>query len=225
MRFSDYLHLRIQQLGLRMADIARATGSSKGTVSLWFAGDTTPSLKFVPKLARALEIEQSALALAIEQNRAPRDASKSASVGKDFSLIPLFECYANGGSGEDYALQSAPDFMRHLYFRKDWLEYEGLEPEHLEVWMIYGRSMAPLLNEGDVILIDRSINTLEQAVPGKVYALTYKGVPLVKRLKTTEMGGYLLVSDNKSEEYPPIPVDPQSIEIAGQVVWRGGSAL
>jgi phage repressor protein C with HTH and peptisase S24 domain len=225
MRFSDYLHLRIEQLGLKMADVVRATGSSKGTVSLWFSGDTTPSLKFVPKLASVLDIDGAELARAIEQNRAPRETKRDGVKGRDYALIPLFENYVNGGVDPGYKLKAAPDFMRHLYFRRDWLEYEGLEADHLVVWMVYGKSMAPQLNEGDVILIDRRINTLDKIESGKIYALTYQSIPIVKRIKIKEFGGYILSSDNPSDEYPPIQATAEEITIQGAIVWRGGHLL
>jgi phage repressor protein C with HTH and peptisase S24 domain len=225
MTFSDYLKRRIAELGIRQVDVIRATGASKGTVSLWFLGDTIPSTKFASSLAKVLEVDSGSLTDALEHNRAPKEPTSKARYDREHIEIPLLEAYVNGGDGHEYVMPEAPSFMRHLYFRKDWLEYEHLMPENLVVWMVYGKSMAPLLNEGDVILIDRSISTLAQVTPGRVYALNYKGVPLVKRLKTTEMGNYLLVSDNKSEEYPPIPADQDEIHIAGQVVWRGGSVL
>lgn len=225
MTFSDYLKRRIDELGIRKIDVSRATGASKGTVSLWFAGDTIPSTKFASSLAKILEVDPGSIADALEQNRAPKEPLSKARYDREHIEIPLLEAYVNGGDGHEYVMPETPSFMKHLYFRRDWLDYEELMPDNLVVWMVYGKSMAPLLNEGDVILIDKSVTSLDQVTPGRVYALNYKGVPLVKRLKTTEMGSYLLVSDNKSEEYPPIPADKKDIHIAGQVVWRGGSVL
>lgn len=54
----DRISQRMQALGLRSTHLINATGASKGTVSQWVNGGTSPSAKYISKLAEILEVSE-----------------------------------------------------------------------------------------------------------------------------------------------------------------------
>lgn len=140
-----------------------------------------------------------------------------------FVPVPMVDNFYNGGDGDGMAYNEQPEFLKHLSFRKEWLDYESLNPRNLSVAMVHGKSMEPTLREADVILLDTSENGLEFVKDGKVYAITVKQKPLVKRLYKQELGGILLQSDNPS--FKEIIIDDDelnSFRVVGRVVWSAG---
>lgn len=52
---SDRINQRMNELGISQADIKRATGAGKATISSWVKGDTNPSGSYASKLASCLK--------------------------------------------------------------------------------------------------------------------------------------------------------------------------
>lgn len=191
-------------------------GVTRAAVSQWENGDTK-SLKVDNLLKAARRLKKSFRWLA--EGKGPEQEDPAA----DFESVPMVESFYHGGSGDGMSSDLLPRFMKSLSFRRDWLEYEGLEAENLKVAMVHGDSMAPSLREADVILVDMSINTLQTVRNGSICAVTIDDKPLVKRIFKQELGGVLLRSDNSV--YQDIALDQQSVDrlkIIGQVVWSGG---
>lgn len=125
----------------------------------------------------------------------------------------------------DNFYDAAPDFIKNLSFRADWLQESGLDPDHLSVAMVHGRSMEPLLCASDVILLDMRENSLDKVQNERVYALTFNNRPLVKRLFVQETDDLLLMSDNQ-RGHKDILIekrDLKNVQIIGRVCWRGGA--
>lgn len=53
--FTDRLNRRSLELNVSQADIVRATGAGRGTVSGWFNGANAPSAKYLESLAVVLK--------------------------------------------------------------------------------------------------------------------------------------------------------------------------
>ena len=83
---------------------------------------------------------------------------------------------------------------------------------------INGQSMLPLLNNGDIALIDTSQN---QPQDGKVFAINFFNEELIARVFRNPDGTLLLSRDNP--DYPPKTVRLDEVEIIGKVVYRMGS--
>lgn len=140
-----------------------------------------------------------------------------------FVSVPMVESFYHGGNGDGLEHQDEPTFLKSLSFRRDWLEYMGFDITQLKVAMVHGQSMEPTLNEADVILVDKRQSDISTIENGAIYALVFKGKPLVKRVYKQELGGVALESDNKSfKDMDFSEEETKEIEFIGRVVWRGG---
>lgn len=107
-------------------------------------------------------------------------------------------------------------------FRRDWLQKRGLNINNCRIVDVEGDSMAPYLNDGDVVLVDLSDTTIKS---GDVYAIAVDGELRVKRLFRKYDGSIEIRSDNTSSLYLSETVTADSVEqlhVVGRVVWRGG---
>ncbi len=105
-------------------------------------------------------------------------------------------------------------------FDPRWLRRIGGEGRRLSMIEVRGDSMAPLLGDGDEILVDLA-DGAERLRDG-IYVLRREGALMVKRLSRHPGGRSVSVtSDNPA--YPSWPdCDPEEIEIVGRVIWAGG---
>uniref|UniRef100_UPI0018AC84AA S24 family peptidase n=1 Tax=Burkholderia pseudomallei TaxID=28450 RepID=UPI0018AC84AA len=105
-------------------------------------------------------------------------------------------------------------------FRWYWIEnYLHAKPTDLSVLSVKGDSLQGMLNDRDVILIDRSQTTGSAGL----YVLRIDGDVIVKTLQRLP-GGILKVS-SANTAYEPFEVNmaqpPSDFEIIGRVVWAG----
>ena len=90
-------------------------------------------------------------------------------------------------------------------------------PRDLSIISVEGESMAPTLNDGDDIMVDRS--AAQRRVLDGIYVLRRDDTLLVKRITVHPTNGLLTVaSDNTSFASWP-DVKPDDVEIIGRVVW------
>lgn len=93
-------------------------------------------------------------------------------------------------------------------------------PERLFLASGHGDSMEPTLLRSDLLLIDSSQSRV--AHQDQIWALTYAGAGMIKRLRRTKGDGvdkYLIMSDNPA--VPPQEADFDDVYIVGKVVWVG----
>lgn len=111
---------------------------------------------------------------------------------------------------------------RSLSFQQDWLDSLGLEVEHLVVVKCKGSSMEPRIYGGDVVLINRKIDAIED---GSIYAINYGGDAKLKRLITRADGSLIIRSDNQNGMFPDETItesEADQLKIVGKAVWVGG---
>lgn len=92
----------------------------------------------------------------------------------------------------------------------------GVRPGAASMIAVQGDSMAPLLEDGDEILVDGD----QRAVTGRggVFVLRLDGELMVKRLRPA-VGGVDVVSENPA--YPVRFVRMGKVEVLGRVAWLG----
>lgn len=78
-----------------------------------------------------------------------------------------------------------------------------------------GDSLEPTIRREDLVMIDTSQTVLTQQ--DHIWALTYAGAGMIKRVRRHPNGQVTLLSDNPS--VPPLDADAQDIHIVGKVVW------
>lgn len=147
---------------------------------------------------------------------APFDAG---SVPTDFRLIPRLDVQPSSGFG---ALAADEGPLEMLAFRADWLRRVGINPEHARVLTNRGDSNEPTIRDGDVLLVDTSINHI---VDNAFYIVVFNGLALLKRVQLRRDGSVVLSSDNKlayQDEIVPLAEVPD-LRIAARLMWFGRS--
>lgn len=159
----------------------------------------------------------------------PRDTGPVSTVtleGTDFAYVPLHEATLAAGPGAE---NDREDVLGHLAFRRDWLTRIGVSPSNAVLARAHGDSMSPCIQNGDLLLIDRSKNEAPVRTRPKtdrrqppVYAILQDGEARVKRIERPEPGIAMLISDNPA--YAPEVLSGAKIEtlnIIGKVMWWG----
>lgn len=127
--------------------------------------------------------------------------------------IPFYSAKAAAGAGAELPNYPEKDV---IYFDKRLLQNVlGINQENAAFITAEGDSMLPLINDGDLLLVDSSVQDI---INGKVFVIKDGNDLRVKRLKQEWNGDIYLISDN--EKYPPEKVN-HPINIIGRVVWNG----
>lgn len=144
--------------------------------------------------------------------------ASSAQVPTDFTLVPRLDVEASAGAG---ALAPHEETVDYLAFQASWLSRKGINANFARVLTARGDSMEPSIRDGDVLLVDTSI---DRVIDHAIYVVVYSGMVLVKRVQLMLDGSLVLRSDNKN--YSEQTVDAQDVSllhIAGRVMWFGRS--
>jgi hypothetical protein len=131
--------------------------------------------------------------------------------------VPRLDVGASAGPG---AFAGDERVDSHIAFEPAWLKRVTRgTPDQLSIIRVRGDSMAPTLDHGDDILVDRG-DGAEQVRDG-VYVLRVDDALVVKRLAVDPAARTLTVrSDNPAYSAWP-DCDPAAVEIVGRVVWVG----
>jgi phage repressor protein C with HTH and peptisase S24 domain len=137
----------------------------------------------------------------------------------DFQLIPRLDVSPSAGSG---TLVEVEEQAEVLAFRSDWMRRRGINPATAHALTARGDSMEPTIRDGDVLLVDTSIDYVKD---NAIYIVVFSGRTLVKRLQMLRDGSVAIKSDNKDvfdDEVVP-PNEVPDIQVAGRVMWYGRS--
>lgn len=108
-----------------------------------------------------------------------------------------------------------------LAFRSDWLRRVGINPDFAHVLTNRGDSNEPTIRDGDVLLVDTSI---DRVIDNAFYVVVYNGQALLKRVQILLDGSVILSSDNKNYQPETVkPADVPSLRIAARLMWFGRS--
>lgn len=136
---------------------------------------------------------------------------------EEFVFIPRYNLQASAGHG---ATTDGEKPVFSMAFRRYWIaNYLHADPHDLSVISVKGDSMEGVLNDKDVILINRS----DTYAASGLFVLRIDGDLVVKRVQRLP-GGMLEIS-SANEAYKPFSVDshnpPDDFSIIGRVVWFG----
>jgi phage repressor protein C with HTH and peptisase S24 domain len=148
------------------------------------------------------------------EQRHGADYPKPSLVG-DFIMVPRYDIASSAGPG---ALVAGEQIVDYLAFRADWVKNAiGVAPKYLALISVKGDSMAPTLSDGDLILVDRSREAVEDS---GVYVIHLNDALLVKRVQRHLNGALTVRSDN--DRYAPEHVAAENVasfRVVGRVVW------
>lgn len=135
-----------------------------------------------------------------------------------FALVPRLDIQASAGNGR-IAINEEP--LEYLAFQAAWLRGRGINPASARILTARGDSMEETIRDGDVLLVDTSIDRVRD---NSIYVVILGDMVLVKRIHGRINGSLQLISDNPrypAEEVPKGEVD--QLQVAGRVAWYGRS--
>ncbi len=152
---------------------------------------------------------QSRPPVAIAEARAEYDDSGDPLARDPVDVIEL--AAAAGGGAEVFD----ETMVGRLWFRRDWLQRNAIDPTQCNVISVSGESMEPILPDGCSILVDRSQERRRRR-DRRIFVMRTEDGLVVKRIEKDEEGQWQMVSEHKNWE--PVPWKDDT-EIIGEVRW------
>ncbi len=121
-------------------------------------------------------------------------------------LVPVRQidlAFGMGATFLDMVVEEVTQFFPAAWLR----QFTKAPPSKLFFAHGVGDSMQPTLTPNDTIIIDTSIDRLTMA--DQIWAVTYCGLGMIKRLRPTKDGGVRIMSDN--------PLVPEEIAYDGEL--------
>lgn len=213
----DRLEARRLELGLSQADVgAKAFGRADNSAFQGIRRGAWPSVQKLQALAAALDLE-------FNFGAPKADNSSTENIvqidGGDYAPVPLFNARASAGPG---ALNGDAEVVEQLAFQRSWLKKMNVKPGNACLLRVKGDSMSPLLQDGDIALIDQSKSKIRN---GRAYAFVdIDGQTRIKRLEQLDEKTLLLRSDNPNHTWElRKATELNRIKMIGEVVWSGHS--
>lgn len=202
------LREELQRLGLSQAKAAANAGEkSPHRVKAVLSGRQ----KCPPDLMASFAAMGVDIMFVLTGDRSTRDTPPAA------SSIPLYDLEAAAGDGKDVLDESE---SRAFSIDEEILAPRGIKPEQCVMLSISGDSMLPTLSDGDVVVVDRTRDALDDGI----FLFEMDGRLRVKRLQRVAGGAYVLISDN--EKYQAVIVPPNelnTLRIIGRCVFKVGA--
>jgi phage repressor protein C with HTH and peptisase S24 domain len=205
------------------AELARRVGVTRATVSMWESGQIE-SLKDdnLLSLSELLDVNPRWLnsGRGPKRGQPPAPSLQMAEPTASYTFLTRVQgsMLSNGGRLN----WEHEEIDQSHAFRRDWLKLKGLSIRDCRILKVGGDSMAPYLQDGDVVLVNLADRLIRS---GEVYAIAVDEELRVKRLTKRTDGALEIRSDNPSPQYPVEVVDRSRVDrinIIGRVVWRGG---
>jgi phage repressor protein C with HTH and peptisase S24 domain len=212
---SERVRALMAERGLSQSALARAVGVTQGAIAKIVSSNPGGS-SHLHKIARELGTSVAYLTGETDdRNEGALPLPTPALIAEQLDLVEIRSidfAYGMGGTfGDDHIEEEV------LHFPRKWINAISSSPAPMLTFARgRGDSMAPTMNEGDVILIDRAQRTvLEQDA---IWALTLGPIAMVKRLRV-KGEQVTILSDN--DRVSPDTVHADELNIVGRVVFVG----
>jgi phage repressor protein C with HTH and peptisase S24 domain len=195
-----------------VASLATAVGVSDNAIYKWLAGRGRPSVANLVALAREGRVSVEWLATGVESAQTSQAITRAVERG-DYVFMPRSRIrFADGRDG----ILRSDQVVDSIAFRADWLNRRlGTKARELILIEIVGDSMAPTIEDSDLILADLAEPRFRQ---DGIYLLRHERSLAVKRVQRRPDGKLLVRSDNP--KYEAIVVS--DLKVLGRVIWIGG---
>jgi len=192
--------------------LATAVGVSDNAIYKWLSGRGQPSVANLVALARAGRVSIEWLATGDEPAQGAQAITRAAAHG-DFIFMPRNRIRFS--SGRDGTIRSE-QVVDSIAFRAAWVKRVlNAEPRDLILIEVVGDSMAPTVEDSDLILANLAEPRFRQ---DGIYLLRHDSGLAVKRIQRRPDGKLLVRSDNPKYEAMVVA----SVSIIGRVIWIGG---
>jgi len=204
--------------GFSQKKLAEVLGVGQSTVSQWESGTTQPSVEMFEQLAGLLRTEPAVLAFGGGRHTVPVVRLKKPApvqLGSDeFVAVPAYDIRAAAGSG---AVNFDEQPQHFLLYRREWPRSVSMSSiSDLAVVRVSGDSMQPTLQDGDTVLVDKSVRRVGR---DGLYIIRSGDELQVKRVAAHPQTGTLTIkSDNPA--YPTYEgIEPGAIAVLARVIW------
>ena len=206
--WNERLKSRMKERGTTQEDLAAILDISQSSVGHYVSGRRNPRKNVLEKIADELEVSMDWLLG--KTNLPPIDK-------RDFFPVPVLSAAK--------AAQNLPQLeggdMELMPISTKWISTQGYKSEELCVCYVEDDAMAPKLNIGDKVVIDRDCKHISN---GKVFALLVNNTLHLRRTVQGLSGSaWTLSSDNKEnpmyrDEVFSLEEIEDSIKVIGRVV-------
>ena len=199
-----------KRLGLTQTEFGEIGGVKLFAQSNYENGKRTPSAEYLAAVARrGVDVAYVVTGMQGIQTSNSHVENQSLSSVE----IPVFDLEAAAGHGTPL---DAENVIYTFPLPSEFLDENGLNVSQCIMLTIRGDSMEPTLFDGDVVLVDKSINK-----PDGVFLISSDGELRVKRVQRVAGGAYILISDNtryREELIPPTALN--TISLLGKCVLK-----
>ena len=200
--FTSALHFWLKKKKITQTELARRLGVSSNCISLYKNGDRTPPMEKLEELVAALELTLPAFFSCKDDAR------------PEIEFVERLKARPRAGMG---GLETDANHHGQYAFHSSFLIRKGASADDMKIFEVAGESMAPLLSDGDLIMVNTRDCELRS---GRVYLLRMGEELMVKRLETLPGGVLLIKSENG--DYTDMQITPDEsteITILGRMVW------
>lgn len=220
----DRIQIALDKAGMKWSPAAIKIGLSAQAATNWKKGKI--SKENVEKLADLLNVDVGWLLTGNGSENLQQDDGTPVITWESpddldpnkYVIIPHVEVKFSAGNGHLAAYEPSQRDMGSAHLLS-WVHKKKVSPKNLMTVDIDGDSMEPNIKSGSVVMLDKSINTLDQIQSGKVYAIRYGNELKIKRLSRRFDGALIIDSDNPQYQREIVEADQlEHISIIGKYV-------
>lgn len=207
----DRVRLILQERDISQAAFARQIEVSPQAVSAWFSGRNRPGVEEVARMCQVLRVSPSWLITGSEDSTMHQSI-----VCENTVCIPLLNVRASCGINESLNPNAA--VVEVMQINRSWITRNcgDVNPNCLNLIIVNGDSMEPTLQDGDFVIIDRSV---ESFYTDSMFAFSLDDSLYVKRVQRIGRK-FHIISDNPM--YKAYTLEPEDLEhgfaVRGRVV-------
>lgn len=222
MELTDRIHELMRAKDWQPADVARVAGVSVSAVSQWLGAGSKP-IKSIGRIDAAERLEAATgfraqwIATGVGKKFTQGAAPAPIDIEGHPDWLPVrsvklrLRCGVTG-----FAIDPGDEEGQPIFFRREWFDTRGYNPDKLLAIKVKDASMEPTLYDGDMVVI----NTADtEPKDGETFAVNYEGEPVVKRA-FRDGGARWLHSDNADQRRYPRKECTENVILIGRVVHR-----
>jgi phage repressor protein C with HTH and peptisase S24 domain len=215
MILGERIKARMSALGISQGELARRVGIKQPSIHALVSGENKRGSAHLHRIARELGTTPAYLSGETDdatEGALPAPKAQDIAEQLDAVLIPEVQVGLSMGGGS--VLEDWP-VVQMVPFSRAWLRgLTASSADHLMVARGDGDSMMPTILDQDLVIIDRAQATPKQQ--DRIWALTYGGWGMIKRLRSLPDGSLQINSDNSTVS--PITAYEGEAQVIGRVV-------
>jgi len=186
---------------------AELLGRGWTTVDNWRKGTSRVPLLDALELARAAGVTLDWVATGYD--RRPELPPAAGTSRSGFGVVHLYQAAPDGRLIE--ITDNAADMIA---IRSEWLDKMGIQEQDAALISVPDDAMAPLVNPGDLILLDKGE---KQVSGGGIYAFLRGGVPMIRRAQVMVDGAVQLIPENAAYDRERVAAEQAAaLPVAGR---------